>query len=311
MKVVITTPMPSEIQQKFLAIDTIDLQFTDRSNPDINLLQQADVILGNVSTKLIPECKNLKWLQLDSAGANTIAALPQEFILTNASGAYGEAISEHLLACTLSSLKNLEEYRDLQESHDWVNLGSVKTIAQCNVLCIGTGNIGTEYAKRMHALGAHVDGVHRSEKPLPDCYENSYTLSQLGEILGNYDIVAMSLPETEETIHILKEEQLRKMKQGSILLNVGRGSAIDEVALVKVAKEGHFKAVHLDVTEHEPLPKNNPLWETKTIYVTPHISGRFNAQATFNHVVDIFYTNLMHYLNNEPLEHVVDRKLGY
>ncbi len=311
MKVVITTPMPEQTKERFKTIPDIDLQFTDRANPETDKIENAEVILGNIPVNRIPECKKLKWLQLDSAGANTIASLPQQFILTNASGAYGEAISEHMLACTLSSLKNLMEYHELQESHDWVNLGSVKTISQCKVLCIGTGNIGTEYAKRMHMLGAVVDGMHRTKDALPEVYSGNYTLHDIDEIIGNYDIVAMSLPETKDTIHVLKETELRNMKQGSILINVGRGSAIDEVALVKVAKEGHFKSVYLDVMEIEPLPKNNPLWKTKSIYVTPHISGRFNAQATFDHVIDIFYTNLNHYLNDEPLEHIVDRTLGY
>ena len=76
-------------------------------------------------------------------------------------------------------------------------------------------------------------------------------------------------------------------------------------------KEGHLKAACLDVTEHEPLPKNNPLWTCPNVYITPHISGRFNAEVTYDKVVDIFTTNLDHYLNSQPLEHIVDKTIGY
>ena len=106
-------------------------------------------------------------------------------------------------------------------------------------------------------------------------------------------------------------QRLSMMKKDAVIINVGRGSAIVSTDLVRIMKEGHLKAACLDVTEHEPLPKNNPLWTCPGVYITPHISGRFNAEVTYDKVLDIFSTNLEHYLNHEPLEHIVDKTIGY
>jgi phosphoglycerate dehydrogenase-like enzyme len=101
------------------------------------------------------------------------------------------------------------------------------------------------------------------------------------------------------------------MKKGAILVNVGRGSAIVTEDLLKIMKEGYLAGACLDVTDPEPLPKNHPLWNTEHVYITPHISGRFNAALTYDLVLNILKDNLVRYLNNEPLENVVNKKLGY
>ena len=285
--------------------------FKDRSEITDEDLADAEVILGNIPVAKVELAKNLKWLQLDSAGANTYKDIREDIILTNASGAYGEAISEHMLGCALMVLKNLARYLSLQKFHDWNNLGSVNTLSISKVLSVGMGDIGSSFAKKMNALGAHVSGVRRTVHDVPDYVEAMYTMDQLDEILPQFDIVALSLPETEETVHLFDYEKLAKMKDGSILINVGRGSAIVTEDLVKLAKAGKFAGVCLDVTEQEPLPKNSELWNVENVYITPHISGRFNAAVTYEKVLRIFRENLIHYVNHEQMNNVVDRKLGY
>ena len=173
------------------------------------------------------------------------------------------------------------------------------------------GNIASAYAQRMHALGAVVDGIRRTQKEKPSFYRHQYTMDQLDDILSDYDVIAMALPGTAETDHVMTRERLAKTKTGSILINVGRGSAIDETALIDTAEAHHFSHVFLDVFEHEPLPKNNPLWTCQDVTVTPHIAGRFNAAVTYDNIIDIMLANLSHYLHHEPLEHIVNRKAGY
>lgn len=101
------------------------------------------------------------------------------------------------------------------------------------------------------------------------------------------------------------------MRKGSLLLNVGRGSAIDETALLKLAREGHFRAVVLDVTEHEPLPKNSPLWTCEHIYITPHIAGRFQNPLCYDRVIAVILENLKRAAENQPLLHTLNRTKGY
>jgi phosphoglycerate dehydrogenase-like enzyme len=310
MKVLITVKV-EENKKKLFDIDGVEVIYKNKNDVTADDLKDVEAVLGDTSYDLVNTSSTVKWYQRSSAGIGDASKLKDGILLTNASGAYGEAISEHMIGCTLAVMKNLYRYYDDQKDHSWINLGTVRTISQCRVLSVGMGNIGSAYARRMHALGAKVDGVRRTLHASPDYVNAPYTMKDLDRILPKYDIVALSLPETQETYHVMNEARLRLMKDDAILLNTGRGSAIDEGALIKVMKEGHLAGACLDVSEHEPLPKNDPLWETPRVYITPHISGKFNTEATYDHVLQIFHDNLMHYVKHEPLEHVVDISRGY
>ena len=221
------------------------------------------------------------------------------------------SFSEHMLACTLAVYKNLFAYEKVAQKHEWTNLGSVPTISQLKVLSIGMGNIGSAYAKLMHTLGARVYGLTRTKHELPDYLEDIYTFDKIDDVLADKDVIALSLPETEQTKHLFNYERLHQIKQGAMIINVGRGSAIVAKDLVRIMKEKHLRAACLDVTEYEPLPKNMDLWNVENVYITPHISGRFNAQANYDNVIHIFHKNLLHFINKEPLENIVDKTQGY
>jgi len=311
INVLCVTPVDEEHQKLFSDIDQVCIRFTDREHVTEEEIENAEVVLGGLPMSRLANRKNLRWVQLDWAGANTHKDLPEQVILTNASGAYGTAISEHMLGCVLMVMKNLANYIEVQKNHDSTNLGSVNTLTSSTVLSVGMGDIGSSFAKKMHALGAKVYGVRRSFHGVPDYAEGMYTMDNMDEILPECDVVALSLPETEETVHLFDEARLRKIKKGAILVNVGRGTAIVTEDLLRVVKDGHFSGVCLDVTDPEPLPKNHPLWNMEHVYLTPHISGRFNAAVTLDKVLQNFHDNLQSYVNGEPLQHVVDKSIGY
>lgn len=310
MKAVCVTPITEE-KRKLFEKDGLEIIFTSKKEVTAEMLQDAEIILGNVSPDLINSSDTVRWVQLDSAGADSYKILKDEITLTNCSGAYGEAISEHMLGCVLAVEKNLYAYHDRQKERSWDNLGSVPVMRNLKILCVGMGDIGSAFALKMHMLGCRVYGVRRTVHDVPDYIEAMYTMDNMDKILSECDVVALSLPQTPETIGMFDYARLSRMKKNAMIINVGRGSAINSVDLVRIMKEGHLKAACLDVTEHEPLPKNNPLWTCPNVYITPHISGRFNAEVTYDKVVDIFTTNLDHYLNSQPLEHIVDKTIGY
>ena len=311
MKVLFVTPVPEESKSLFADIPGTEIRFKDRNTVTEEDLEGCEVILGNLPCELANRGKDVRWLQLDSAGADRYRNLRDDITLTNASGAYGEAISEHMLACTLMVIKNLARYMEMQKEHGWDNLGSVQTVSMLNVLSVGMGDIGCEYAKRMHMLGARVSGVRRTVHDKPDYAEELYTFDQLPDIIGQFDIVALSMPGTPETAGMFGEDMLRRMKKGAVLLNVGRGNAVVMDDLVRVMRDRHLSGVCLDVTDPEPLPKNHALWNAEHVYITPHIAGRFNAAVTFDKVLCIFRDNLERYMAGKPLENIVDRKKGY
>lgn len=309
MKALFLTPITEEMKKKFKETN-VECFFKDKTTVTKEDFQGIDIIFGNPKKDMI-DLDSTKWIQLDSAGANTYCDIPESILLTNASGAYDIAISEHLLACTLAVTKKLFDYEKVAAKHEWTNLGSVPTISNLKILSVGMGSIGSKYAQTMHLLGAKVYGVRRTKHDTPDYLEALYTMDEMDSVLSDMDIVVLSLPETKETIHMFDYERLHKMKKDAVIMNVGRGSAIVTKDLVKVMKEKYLSAACLDVLEYEPLPKNMDLWNVENVYITPHISGRFNAQASYDNVISIFHRNLTHYLNNEELENIVDKKLGY
>ncbi len=308
---VVLSSLTEQTKAQLNKIDGYSFHFIKENELTDEICNLIEVIIGNPSLNTIQKCNQLKWIQTDSAGVNQYHDLPDSILLTNAYGAYGVGIAEYMLACVLASDRNLLEYQSQQEVNNWHALPFGKGISQMNVLSIGMGSIGSSFLKTMHALGATCYGITRTKHDTPSFVQKMYTNEQLEEVLPMMDVVALSLPETPETIQYMDAKRLSLTKQGCILINVGRGSAIDEVALINQAKKQHFKAVWLDVTSKEPLPKNHPLWHTPSIHITPHISGRFSNPLNYENVCNVIIENLIRYQNQQELIHIVKRDIGY
>ncbi|MDW7657380.1 MAG: D-2-hydroxyacid dehydrogenase [Bacillota bacterium] len=287
--------------------------------PDHNELTQdmilsAHVILGSISVKRLADSHNLEWLQLNSAGAKeyvTSGLFPKQAVLTNATGAFGLAISEHMLAMLLMIQKKLHLYRDHQLRSEWSSEGTVSSIDGSTTLVIGLGDIGGEFAHRMKLLGSKTIGIKRHPTPKPDYLDELYLNKDLDRLLPDADVVALALPDTPETYHILNRARLTAMKKSSILLNVGRGKSIDTEALCDLMESDHILGAGLDVTDPEPLPEDHRLWQIKNAIITPHVSGGYNLSATRRRILQIAIDNFGRYLREEPLQNVVDFELGY
>ncbi len=275
------------------------------------ILNQIEVLVGAPKQEIVEKLPSLKLVQLFSAGANTYTWLDDSITLANAYGAYGKAISEHMLASTLMFQKNFPVYYQNQREREWVRKDPVFVMSEATVLCVGAGGIGGDYLRLCKLLGAKTIGIRRSVHDQPDYMDELYAMSDLDKVLPQADVVALSLPETEETIHLFDLDKLHLMKKSAILINVGRGSAIVEKDLVQVLKEGYFQGVSLDVTEIEPLPKNNPLWNFPNVQITPHISGGYFSSANYNNVIAVVKENLVRYANGQEPVHIVNKKLGY
>ncbi len=274
----------------------------------------ADGILGNPSPAFLKDAKRLKWLQTNSAGVEAYTApgaLPSDVRLTNASGAYGLAISEHMLGMLLELFKKLELYRDVQKQGQWRSLGGVRSVYGSTVLVLGMGDIGGEFARRCKALGAKVIGVRRKNAEKPDYVDRICLQEELDEVLPLADVVAVTLPGTEATKGLIGRERIARMKDGAVLLNVGRGSIVDTEALCDALESGKLSGAGLDVTEPEPLPPDHRLWKIPTAVITPHISGFFHLEETYRRIIGICAENLRRFLADEPLKNRIDFSTGY
>lgn len=281
-------------------------------NPSKELMESADIILGCPNPQMLPSCGNLKWLQTASAGVDAyIKSLPKGVMLTNATGGYGLAIAEHMLGMYLELIKKLNGYHDLQRKHEWGDLGEVSSVWGSTVLVVGLGDIGTEFAKLCKAMGAYIIGVRRKDAS-PSQYADEVHLSEeLDSLLGRADCVAVALPGTKETAHMFDKDKFAKMKNSAVFLNVGRGSIVDQDALVKALKNGEIFGAGLDVADPEPLPKDDPLWDAGNVIITPHVSGGFHLEQTKNRIVNIVIQNLKRFKNGEELKNTVDFNTGY
>lgn len=274
----------------------------------------ADVILGNVPETMLSGSPKLQWLQTNSAGVEGYikpGVLAENTLLTNATGAYGLAISEHMLGMLLELFKKLELYRDAQKEGSWKSLGAVRAVYGSTVLVLGMGDIGGEFGKRCKALGAKVIGVRRSPRQKPDYADEVHVMEDLDQLLPQADVVAITLPGTEATRGLMNRERLSKMKKGAVLLNVGRGYIVDTDALCDALESGHLSGAGVDVTDPEPLPADHPLWKVPTAVVTPHVSGHYHLRQTHERIVNIFAENLERFRKGEALRNQVDFATGY
>lgn len=283
-------------------------------NLTAELVEEADVIVGSLPSAFLPHMKKTKLLQLNFAGvAPPYLALKDshpDTVLCCASGAYGPAISEHMVAMLLSLMKRLHQYRDDQHQAAWIDRGAVRSIRGAKVLVLGLGDIGLHFARLCAGFGAEVIGIKRRAGTPPEGVSRVATMAELDSLLPWADVVALSLPGTPDTIHLMDKRRLALIKAGSFLLNVGRGSAIDQEALLNALRSGYLAGAGIDVTDPEPLPKDHPLWQETNLVLTPHVSGLYHLRLTLDLIIDIACRNIKA-LPDGPFISRVDYQAGY
>lgn len=316
MKKIMTFLPLSEDNKAILEAAGSDCEFIHygRIKPTLEQVKDANAIIGNIQPDLLSKIKNLELVQLISAGANNYTEegiIPRQAKLANASGAYGLAISECMIGGILALMKHFPSYLESQKKQEWKDAGSVRSIYNANVLVLGLGNIGSEFAKKMHALGAHVTGIKKHIHSKPDYIEQLYPMEKLEDCLQIADIIACSLPGTKDTYHLFDDSLMQHVKPGALFVNVGRGSLIASNILENALKTGVFSGAYIDVTEEEPLPASSPLWKAPNLILTPHVTGGFHLEETRNRIVKIAATNIQHICKNEPIINQVNSKEGY
>lgn len=279
----------------------------------IEELISAEVIIGNPPLAQISKSTALGLLQTSSAGVNTYAGFPefpQQAKLCNSRGAYGLAVSEHMLGMLFELYKNLHFYRDEQSRSCWKDRGRAYSVEGSRIMILGLGDIGTNFGKKVCALGAHVIALRRHPGDCPDYVEGVYPMERLDELLPTVDAVALSLPDSPSTRGLFDRSRLWRMKKDSVLLNVGRGTAVVADDLYEVIRSGHLLGAGLDVIDPEPFPADHPLWKEPRVVITPHVSGLFHLPQTYQRMLAICGENLSRYAKGLPLVNEIDPKTG-
>ena len=278
-------------------------------------IEQYEVLFGHPAPGLLKKADKLRWLCSDFAGVEKY--LPEEIwprpdcLLSNASGAYGTTISEHIVMVLLMLLRRMPEYQSAMAERAWPCLTPIRSLTGSRVVVLGTGDVGRSAARRLRALGAAVTGVCRSGRAEEPAFDRVLPVGQLNELLPQADALVMALPATAETAGVLSRERIALLGPQALVVNVGRGSAIDQPALVEALTARRLAGAALDVMEPEPLPPDHPLWQCPNTILTPHVSGNMALGLTCDLDVDMFCRDLGRYAAGEPLENLVDRGRGY
>lgn len=291
-----------------------EIRFLKTPEEDSAFTETAEVLFGHLP-QIAARSTKLQWICTPYAGADQFitpdAFANPEVLLTNSSGAYGVTIAEHTVMMLLDILRRQREYREIVAARKWIRNLTIRSIKDSRITLLGTGDIGQETAKRLKAFQpARLTGVNRSGKNPGSCFDTIMTGEHLDTVLPETDVLIISLPGTKDAFHMVGEKQLALLPDGAVIINVGRGSVVDQNALIRELESGRLYA-GLDVFEHEPLQPDDPVWNTRNLLITPHIAGNMTLEHTVKRIVEQFLEDLDNYCNGKPLMHLVDRTRGY
>jgi phosphoglycerate dehydrogenase-like enzyme len=257
-------------------------------------------------------CPNVRWVHSRSAGLDSLLfpeLVQSDVILTNGRGIFSASLGEFALAAILYFAKDFRRMIRNQSAERWEPF-DVRVIADKTVGIVGYGDIGHAVATRVHALGMRVLATKRhapqGDDPLIERY---YSPEELGKMMAHSDYVVVAAPLTKETRHMIGEPEFAAMKRNAVVINVGRGPVIDEEALVKALTSGRIEGAGLDVFEHEPLPAGHPLYRLENVLLSPHCAD--NTPDWKDRAMDFFLRQYDRFAKDEPLENVVNKRLGY
>ena len=279
------------------------------------VIEEMEVLLGNCTPEIVRGAKNLRWLQ-DARHGGNLCLIPElreaRFILTNTQHTSGPPMAEHVIAMLMTMTRGLHILHGAQLQRVWrrgqIDFPMVE-IAGKTMLVAGLGGIGTEVAKRAHALGMRVIATRSSSREGPPFVEYVGLSHELSELSQQADVVVNTLPLTNDTRGLFDREYFATVKPGAWYISVGRGETTVTDDLIAALKSGQLAGAGLDVFDPEPLPPDNELWTMTNVIMTPHVS------ATTDMEIDRRWTvmkeNLRRYINGEKLLNVVDPARGY
>jgi phosphoglycerate dehydrogenase-like enzyme len=252
----------------------------------------------------------LRWVHTMAAGGGgqiKAAGLTEEqlrrIVFTTSAGVHGGPLAEFAVFGVLAGAKDLPRLLAQQRDRNWSGRWEMRQVSEMTVLVIGLGGIGQEVAQKLSALGATIIGTSRRGRPV----ENVDQLIKVTDIVSavpEVDAVVVTLPGTAATDKLIGAEILAAVKPGTILVNVGRGTVVDEEALLHALRDGRISLAALDVFATEPLPQGSPLWSEPNVLVSPHTAALNAAEDRL--IAELFAANATRFLNGDELANKVD-----
>ena len=284
-------------------------------------IADADAYVGfGMPRALFIAAPRLRWIHSAAAGVGSLLypeLSASDVILTNSAGVHAVPMAEHVLGGLLFLLRQFDIAIAQQRAGVWNRdpfVGAetrVRELGECRALIIGAGGIGTEIARRLSALGARCTGIRRRpERGVPEGFETVFGIDSLDSLLPSADILVIAAPATGATRGLVTAERLDHLPQGALVVNVARGTLLDERALADRLRAGRLGGAVLDVFEREPLPSDSELWKVPRLLLTPHVSAT-SPRGYWPRELELFIDNWARFAAGRPLRNVVDTSAGY
>ncbi|HJU69873.1 MAG TPA: D-2-hydroxyacid dehydrogenase [Gemmatimonadaceae bacterium] len=294
----------------------------DAPSPEVmREIVDADAYVGfGMPRALFLAGSRLRWIHTAAAGVGSLLfreLIESDVVLTNSAGVHAVPMAEHVLGGILFILRQFDIAVDQQRQRLWNRdpfIGEatrIRELGDCRAVIIGTGGIGTEIARRLSALGVYCTGLRRRpERGRPEGFTDVFGVDALDSVLRSADILIIAAPATGETRGLVTADRLDHLPQGAIVVNVARGSLLDEHAVAERLRDGRLGGAVLDVFEREPLPTDSVLWTTPRLLLTPHVSAT-SPRGYWRRELKLFTDNWARFAAGRPLRNVVDKSAGY
>lgn len=272
-------------------------------------LEEAEIAIlaGDLDDRHV-RAPRLKWVHCDHAGL-TKSARPDVFarglIVTGSAGRSGPALAEHVLMFALMLCSRYPDFYEAQKRHEWrrsPEMNDLRALYGRTIGIVGMGHTGTELARRAKAFNMRVLGYRRRDLPNPPGVDRMYSADKgetIDPILDEADILALVLNLSDATHHLVDDRAIRRMKKGSVIVNLSRGGVIDQAALISALREGRLAGAGLDVTDPEPPAADDPIWDTPNLLLTPHFTAA--VPDKIDRSLDVITENFRRYRAGEPL----------
>ena len=276
----------------------------------------ADALFGICAPEVIAAGKSIQWIHMVNAGVEQCVANPvlreRNILVTNMQRIGGPVIAEHVIAMTLAFTRGLDVYIPAQAKREFRRAtppGRMEVISGKTMLVVGLGGIGTEVARRAHALGMKVVATRNSGRTGPEFVSYVGLPDELPKLTGEADFIVNTAPLTAQTTGMFNAAFFARMKPSAYFINVARGGSVVTDDLVAALNAKKLAGAALDVTDPEPLPASHPLWQAQNVIITPHVAN--DSDLGFDAQTEVTRENLRRFSAGEKMLSVVDVARGY
>lgn len=272
----------------------------------MDVLPEAEIVIGFIDGNIIEICSSLKWLFILSAGVEMLpfALLEKKGItVTNVRGIHAPQIAEQTMGMMIIFSRRLNQFMRNQGKKIWDKGIDMDELTGKTVCIIGAGSIGMEIARKAKAFDMRVIGLKKDSRALK-YFDEVWDASMLHKALNQSDYNVLITPLTDETYHLIGQNEFEAMKRSSVFINMSRGDTVDEEAMVNALLSRRIAGAGLDVFHEEPLSADSPLWNMDNVVITSHIAGK--SPHYMKRSIDIFEQSLIYYRQGMPLPNIIN-----